>query len=133
MESWISQQYNDLLGQGGAEKECWEYVRHCVREIFAYCFGLPPRFVSDPPTSKDKQRPYTDPKIERLEKAKIEKVINRGYAKRVSPELILSLMHFFSVMKGKLDIRMVYNGSKSGLNTALWTPWFALPTVTEMA
>jgi hypothetical protein len=36
MESWISQQYNDLLGQGGTEKECWKYVCHCVREIFAY-------------------------------------------------------------------------------------------------
>ncbi len=36
MESWISQQYNDLLGQGGSERECWEYVCHCVREIFAY-------------------------------------------------------------------------------------------------
>jgi hypothetical protein len=35
MESWISQQYNDLLGQGGSEKECWEYVGHCVREIFS--------------------------------------------------------------------------------------------------
>jgi hypothetical protein len=36
MESWMSQQYNDLLGQGGMEKECWEYVRYCVRKIFAY-------------------------------------------------------------------------------------------------
>jgi hypothetical protein len=35
METWISQQYNDLLGQGGSEKECWAYVCHCVREIFA--------------------------------------------------------------------------------------------------
>jgi hypothetical protein len=35
MEAWISQQYNDLLGQGGSEKECWEYVCHCVREIFS--------------------------------------------------------------------------------------------------
>lgn len=25
MESWILQQHNDLLGQGGTEKDCWEY------------------------------------------------------------------------------------------------------------
>jgi hypothetical protein len=26
METWISQQYNDLFGQGGSKKECWAYV-----------------------------------------------------------------------------------------------------------
>jgi hypothetical protein len=36
MFSWILQQYNDLLGQGGTEKECWEYVCHRVPKIFAY-------------------------------------------------------------------------------------------------
>jgi hypothetical protein len=36
LETWISQQYNDLLGQGGSEKDCWEYVCHCVPEIFSY-------------------------------------------------------------------------------------------------
>ena len=35
LETWISQQYNDLLGQGGSERECWEYVCHCVHEIFS--------------------------------------------------------------------------------------------------
>jgi hypothetical protein len=50
MESWISQQYNDLLGQGGTEKECWEYVCHCVREIFAYLHEarLPGRGILTP-------------------------------------------------------------------------------------
>jgi hypothetical protein len=60
-------------------------------------------------------------------------VIGRGYVKQVSPNLILLLMHFFSVTKGDVDIRMVYDGSKSGLNAVLWAPWFALPTVTEMS
>jgi hypothetical protein len=35
-ELWISQQYNDFLGQGGTKKECSEYVCHRVCEIFAY-------------------------------------------------------------------------------------------------
>ena len=37
----------------------------------------------------------------------------------------------FDVVK-KDDIRMVYDGSKSGLNDALWAPWFALPTINTM-
>jgi len=27
------------------------------------------------------------------------------------------------------DIRMVYNVTSSGLNNAVWVPWFSLPTV----
>ena len=42
------------------------------------CFGLPPRFVLDPSSAKDKQRLYTDPQTERLEKEKIQKVIDQG-------------------------------------------------------
>lgn len=37
-------------------------------------------------------------------------------------------MFMFDVPKGDADIRMVYDGSKSGLNDALWAPWFPLPT-----
>jgi hypothetical protein len=115
---------------GGSGIFFWRWPHEFFEEA---CFGLPPRFIADPPTSKDRQRPYTDPKTEKLERAKIKKVIDRGYIKRVSPDLILSLMHFFSVAKGDVDIHMVYDGSKSGLNAAIWAPWFALPTVTEMA
>jgi hypothetical protein len=35
-------------------------------------------------------------------------------------------------MKGETDIRMVYNGTKSGLNDCLWEPWFPLPTIDTM-
>jgi hypothetical protein len=115
---------------GGSSIFFWRWPPEFLEEV---CFGLPPWFVSDPPTSKDKQRPYTDPKMERLEKNKIKKVIDRGYVKQVSPELILCLMHFFSVSKSDVDIQMVYDGSKSGLNAALWAPRFALPTVAEMS
>jgi hypothetical protein len=34
--------------------------------------------------------------------------------------------------KGGDDVRMVYDGLRSGLNEALWAPWFALPTVDAM-
>lgn len=32
--------------------------------------------------------------------------------------------------KEKVDeIRMVYDATKSGLNEAVWVPWFSLPTI----
>jgi hypothetical protein len=43
--------------------------------------------------------------------------------------LILSLISFLSVPKGDTDIRMVYNGTSSGLNAHLWARWFSLPTI----
>jgi hypothetical protein len=36
------------------------------------------------------------------------------------------------VAKGEEDIRMVYNGTSSGLNSHLWCPWFALATINTM-
>lgn len=44
-----------------------------------------------------------------------------------------SLTRFFAVQKGEDDIRMVYNGTASGLNDVLWAPNFGLPTVDSAA
>jgi hypothetical protein len=41
---------------------------------------------------------------------------------------IEELHAFFSVLKGDSDIRMVYNGTKSGLNLVTWIPGFAIPS-----
>jgi len=41
-------------------------------------------------------------------------------------------MNMFDVPKGDDDIRMVYDGTKSGLNACLWAPWFPLPTVDSL-
>ena len=42
------------------------------------------------------------------------------------------LMPMPGVPKGDSDIRMVYDGSKSSLNKALYCYWFSLPKVTTM-
>jgi hypothetical protein len=57
---------------------------------------------------------------------KLKAVRDRGY---IGPGEVESLTSFFDVKKGEDDIRMVYDGTKSGLNEALWAPWFPLPTV----
>lgn len=43
-----------------------------------------------------------------------------------------SLTSFFAVPKGVDDIRMVYDGTKLGLNNVIWVPRFPLPTVDTM-
>lgn len=55
---------------------------------------------------------------------KLAKVRERLY---INVGLVLSLMHWFYVLKGETDIRMVYNGTASGINDCLFAPHFGLP------
>ena len=92
--------------------------------------GVKPMWTGPPPRYRIPQRPNPDPISLNLEKKKIGKVRQRGY---IAPRPgILSLTSFFSVPKGTDDIRMVYDGTKSGLNHALHAPWFGLATVDTM-
>jgi hypothetical protein len=72
-------------------------------------------------------RPQRAPKPEDLKKMikKLDKVLARGY---ISHALVVSLTSYFAVPKGDSDIRLVYDGSSSGLNDALWAPSFWMPT-----
>ena len=69
-------------------------------------------FVGDPPSNKSRQPAYDDPEIR-------AKVKEKGYIELVDIKLVEALMFMFHVPKGESDIRMVYDGSKSGLNEAL--------------
>ena len=69
-------------------------------------------------------------------KTKLSKVLARGYI-MLSSE-VKSFIQFFPVPKtwkveGSKrvtdDIRMVYDATRSGLNKAVWAPWFPMPTV----
>ena len=89
--------------------------------------GVAPQWLGEPLRCTQKQRKQKDPIKWKLERSKILKVRQRGYIAALLG--ILSLTSFFSVLKGKDDIRMVYNGTSCGLNKVLFAPWFALPTV----
>ena len=65
-------------------------------------------------------------------KAKLENVMEKGYIELVDIKLVEALMFMLHVPKGESDIQMVYDRSKSGLNKALYSPWFPLPTVNSM-
>ena len=68
----------------------------------------------------------SDPKQKEQMAAKIGKVRDRGY---ILPGKVNSLTGFFAVPKGTDDIRIVYDATACGLNHALWSPNFALPTI----
>jgi hypothetical protein len=75
------------------------------------------------------QRLPRDPKY-------IPKVIEKLCVAREKGYIDIGLVHllisFFEVPKSLTDIRMVYDGTKSGLNEMLWAPWFPLPTIDSL-
>lgn len=95
--------------------------------------GVPPYFDESPPVNQDEQPPYADESVRQMVKKKLEKVVRKGYIELCDIEEVEAMMYMFHVPKGADDIRMVYDGSKSGLNNSLWAPWFALPNVDTMA
>ena len=80
------------------------------------------------PTNK---RAMQSPPTKKLEKIarKVGKVRKSKYIK---DGMVSNLTDFFDVPKGE-DIRIVYNGTRSGLNDALWAPSFFLPTANTAA
>ena len=87
-------------------------------------------FVQGPlPTQMRSGRLPTQEKAAQLG-PKIDKVRLRSY---ILAGLVLNLTDFFDVPKGDKDIRIVYNGTSSGLNEALWAPGFYLPNADAAA
>ena len=90
-------------------------------------------FTGDPPTTGTPQPSYNDAFIREKVKENIQRVIYRRYILLQDIEEFESLMFFFHVPKGEKDIKMVYDRSNSGLNSSLYAPWFALPTIDTFA
>jgi len=78
------------------------------------------------PKCRKKQSAPSDPVVLKKIRNKLEDVRQKRY---IDSGQVDSVTSFFSVPKGEEDIRMVYNATSSGLNDAVWCPWFALPTV----
>jgi hypothetical protein len=72
------------------------------------------------------KKPQRAPKLDDIHQMikKLDKVLERGY---ISPGWVASLTSYFAVPKGDDDIRLVYDGTQSGLNDSLWSPSFWLP------
>ena len=75
--------------------------------------------MSSPPQSKRMQLPYWSKAIKAKVKEKVEKMFQKGYIEIADIQMLESIMYMFEVAKGD-DKRMVYDGSKLGLNDSLW-------------
>ena len=115
---------------GGSALLFWRWPEDYQRESWE---GVPPRVVGELPLSKSPQPPYELEEVMRTVSSKLQKVLDRKYIEVVRDSEIKSYMFMFDVPKGDSDVRMVYDGSKSGYNDATWGPWFALPTVEAMS
>jgi len=78
---------------------------------------------------RKEQSVASDPSRRRAIREKLRTVREKGYLEH---GVITAIMFFFDVPKGTDDVRMVYDGTASGLNDYLWAPWFMLPTVESL-
>ena len=107
----------------GSRPHFWRWPEEYQKQIRD---GVSPWFRSKVPSWWVPQRVEKDQDTWKAMRAKLEKVKTLRY---IQPGTVTSLTFYFSVPKGETDIRMVYDGTKSGLNDSMWAPWFALPTV----
>jgi len=99
-------------------------VRTFIRDGF-------PVFVEQKlPEYKMKQR-FQGLNAEQLQalEHKIHKVIDRRY---LNEGYVKSLINYFAVPKGLSDIRVVYDGTKSGLTDSVWAPNFFMPSIDSL-
>ena len=71
------------------------------------------------------------PDIQRLVADNIEGMCRRFYLE--SSGHVSNSLNYFAVPKGDADIRVVFDGTSSGLNETLWAPNFFLPSATSAA
>ena len=90
--------------------------------------GLLPWLKAGHSDWKHKQAPPKDSTEAEKVRQKLQNIRKKRY---VAPGKVTSFMSFFAVPKAD-DIRLVYDGTKCGLNEYLWAPWFPLPTVNSM-
>ena len=91
--------------------------------------GVPPWLTGPLPKFVRPQPPEKDPARKEKVKTKLAKVRTRRY---IWKGFVSSLTRYFAVDKGVVDIRMVYDGTVSGLNATIWAPNFGLPTVDSL-
>jgi len=91
--------------------------------------GMMVFFICKEPRYLKRQQKHRDPHTKKLVEEKLQKVIDRGYLD--NDQVIVSLTSYFPVEKGSDDIRIVYDGTKCGLNDSVWVPSFLMPTLTS--
>ena len=90
--------------------------------------GFPTHFVDN--RLRDTPKKFSKPTIpenkgtKALLVEKLERILSVRY---LSPGYVHWDIRFFGVPKGETDIRIVYDGTKNGINKMVWIPTFYLP------
>ena len=90
-----------------------------------------PIFVAAPLPNRRRQKGISlDSAQKPLVAAKLEGMRSRDY---LEIGHVTNTVHYFAVPKGDDDIRVVFDGTSSGLNETLWAPNFFLPSAKSAA
>jgi hypothetical protein len=92
--------------------------------------GHPICLKDTPPAYRKPQPKEPDRGIHLKVQEKLSKFISRGYIVQDRP--VTGLVSYFTVPKGDSDVRVVFDGTKSGLNDVIWTPTFGSPTIDSL-
>ena len=82
------------------------------------------------PSSHTKPARFSSPTQMRLVASKVDGMLQRRY---LEEGFVRSNVNYFTVPKGEEDVRVVFDGTSSGLNEALWAPNFFLPSARAAA
>lgn len=91
--------------------------------------GLPVDLIQTPVPYRRPQPRESDPATQQSVRDKFEKFRRKRY---VSKGPVLGLTSYFTVPKGDGDVRVVFDGTKSGLNASIWSPSFGLPSSSSL-
>ena len=86
-------------------------------------------FVSSPLRPRPTKPIKFKPEDAILVAEKVNGILSKKYLD--AHEYVRTGLHYFVVPKGETDIRVVFDGTSSGLNESLWAPNFFLPTARD--
>ncbi|KAL7556348.1 hypothetical protein ACA910_006152 [Epithemia clementina (nom. ined.)] len=99
----------------------WRWPNEFLLDV---CFGVAPLWTRQFEGTISRQGNLGDLDMRKRIAEKRNDVRRKGYITKGS---CLATMNYFAAPKGDSDLRMVYDGTKSGLNSCLFAPWFPLP------
>ncbi|KAI2491134.1 hypothetical protein MHU86_23420 [Fragilaria crotonensis] len=101
-----------------------------AEQIRAARDGIPVFVASALPTKRRHKMGSINREQRAMVAVKMEGMIKRDY---LESGFVANTVHYFSVPKGDTDIRVVFDGTSSGLNNTLWAPNFFLPSAKSAA
>jgi hypothetical protein len=115
----------------------WEWTRGSRPLFWRWPFelqewardGLPIPLLEQPTPYCKPQPREKDPAVVTAVRGKFDKFRGKGY---VAKGTVAGLTSYFTVPKGEGDVRLVFDGTMSGLNKVIWSPSFTLPSLNSL-